>query len=101
MLQAMHEHVEGRLGEEEFQSTADDAVRLAVEAQLRSAVDVITDGEQRRDNYASFVGGLLENCQLIPLTFCPWSMIRRSLRKNCNRWMCRPAKSGTPRFLAN
>jgi len=68
MLQAMHEHVEGRLGEEEFQSTADDAVRLAVEAQLRSAVDVITDGEQRRDNYASFVGGLLENCQLIPLT---------------------------------
>ncbi|MGN6716285.1 MAG: 5-methyltetrahydropteroyltriglutamate--homocysteine methyltransferase [Candidatus Binatia bacterium] len=68
MLQAMHEHVEGRLGDEEFQSTADDAVRLAVEAQLRSAVDVVTDGEQRRDNYASFVGGLLENCQLIPLT---------------------------------
>ena len=31
-------------------------------------VDVVTDGEQRRDNYASFVGGLLENCQLIPLT---------------------------------
>lgn len=68
MLQAMHEHVEGRLGEEEFQATADDAVRLAVEAQLRSHVDVVTDGEQRRDNYASFVGGLLENCQLIPLT---------------------------------
>ncbi len=68
MLQAMHEHVEGRLREEEFQSTADDAVRLAVEAQLRSGVDVVTDGEQRRDNYASFVGGLLENCQLIPLT---------------------------------
>jgi 5-methyltetrahydropteroyltriglutamate--homocysteine methyltransferase len=68
MLQAMHEHVEGRLGEEEFQATADDAVRLAVEAQLRSGVDVVTDGEQRRDNYASFVGGLLENCQLIPLT---------------------------------
>src|SRR5262245_27876044 len=64
----MHEHVEGRLGEEDFQSTADDAVRLAVEAQLRSGVDVVTDGEQRRDNYASFVGGLLENCQLIPLT---------------------------------
>src|SRR5262249_43746723 len=68
MLQAMHEHVEGRLGEEEFQSTADDAVRLAVEAQLRSGVDVVTDGEQRRDNYASFIGTRLENCQLIPLT---------------------------------
>ena len=68
MLQAVHEHVEGQLGEEEFQATADDAVRLAVEAQLRSHADVVTDGEQRRDNYASFVGGLLENCQLIPLT---------------------------------
>jgi 5-methyltetrahydropteroyltriglutamate--homocysteine methyltransferase len=68
MLQAMHEHLEGRLGDDEFQATADDAVRLAVEAQLRSHVDVVTDGEQRRDNYASFVGGLLENCQLIPLT---------------------------------
>ena len=68
MLQAMHEHVEGRLGDAEFQATADDAVRLSVEAQLRSAVDIVTDGEQRRDNYASFVGGLLENCQLIPLT---------------------------------
>src|SRR5438128_2469786 len=68
MLQALHEHVEGRLGEDEFQATADDAVRFAVEAQLRSHADVVTDGEQRRDNYASFVGGLLENCQLIPLT---------------------------------
>ena len=29
---------------------------------------MVTDGEQRRDNYASFVGGLLDNCQLIPLT---------------------------------
>ena len=68
MVQALHEHVENRLSEEEFQATADDAVRLAVEAQLRAGVDVITDGEQRRDSYASFVGGILDNCQLIPLT---------------------------------
>jgi 5-methyltetrahydropteroyltriglutamate--homocysteine methyltransferase len=68
MVQAIHEHVEGRLGDDEFHETADDAVRLAVEAQLRAHADVITDGEQRRDNYASFVGGFLENCQLIPLT---------------------------------
>jgi 5-methyltetrahydropteroyltriglutamate--homocysteine methyltransferase len=68
MLQAIHEHLEGRLGESEFASTGDDAVRLAVDAQLRSGVDVVSDGEQRRDNYASFVGGRLDNCQLIPLT---------------------------------
>jgi len=68
MLRALHEHLEGRMSEEEFGETADDAVRLAVEAQLRAGVDVLTDGEQRRDNYASFVGGLLDNCQLIPIT---------------------------------
>jgi 5-methyltetrahydropteroyltriglutamate--homocysteine methyltransferase len=68
MLQAIHEHLEGQLGEAEFEATGDDAVRLAVDAQLRSGVDVVTDGEQRRDNYASFVGGRLDNCQLIPLT---------------------------------
>lgn len=68
MLQAMHERLEGRLSEADFQVTADDAVRLAIEAQLRAGVDVLTDGEQRRDSYASFVGARLDNCQLIPLT---------------------------------
>src|SRR5262249_10840244 len=45
-----------------------DAVRLAVAAQERAGVDVLTDGEQRRDNYASFVGLRLDNCQLVPIT---------------------------------
>ncbi|MEK7270697.1 MAG: sulfurtransferase TusA family protein, partial [Planctomycetota bacterium] len=68
MLRAIHAHLEGRLSEDEFQATADDAVRLSVEAQIRAGADVVTDGEQRRDGYASFVGGRLDNCQLIPLT---------------------------------
>lgn len=68
MLRAIHDHLEGRLPEAEFQATADDAVRLAVDAQLRAGVDVVTDGEQRRDSYASFVGARLDNCQLIPLS---------------------------------
>ncbi len=68
MLQAVHDRLEGRLDDTDFQATADDAVRLSIDAQVRAGVDVITDGEQRRDSYASFVGGLLDNCQLIPLT---------------------------------
>ena len=68
MLQAIHDRLEGRLDEAEFHVTADDAVRLSIDAQLRAGVDVLTDGEQRRDSYASFVGGLLDNCQLIPLS---------------------------------
>jgi 5-methyltetrahydropteroyltriglutamate--homocysteine methyltransferase len=68
LLQALHEYLSGRLPESDFQETANDAVRLVVDAQLRSRVDVLTDGEQRRDNYSSFVGGILDNCQLIPIT---------------------------------
>jgi 5-methyltetrahydropteroyltriglutamate--homocysteine methyltransferase len=68
MLAAIHDHMEGRLADAEFETTAEDATRLAVAAQLRGGVDVVTDGEQRRDNYASFVGSRLDNCQLIPLT---------------------------------
>jgi len=68
MLRALHDYMQGRLSEPEFQETADDAVRLCIEGQLRAGADVLTDGEQRRDNYASFVGGRLDNCQLIPIT---------------------------------
>ncbi|TCT04398.1 5-methyltetrahydropteroyltriglutamate--homocysteine methyltransferase [Aquabacter spiritensis] len=68
MIEAMHAYVEGRLSEQAFQETADDAVRLAIAAQEKAGVDVVTDGEQRRDSYASFVASRLDNCQLIPLT---------------------------------
>ena len=46
---------------------ADRAVAQVIQAQLEAGVDVVTDGEQRRDSYASFVGSRLENCQLIPI----------------------------------
>ncbi len=68
LLDALHNRLSNRLSEEQFQSYADDAVRLALASQERAGVDVVTDGEQRRDNYASFVGNRLDNCQLIPIT---------------------------------
>lgn len=68
MLRSLHQHLEGRVSAEEFRADADDAVRLAVTAQERAGIDLISDGEQRRDNYSSFVGGILQNCQLIPIT---------------------------------
>ena len=68
LLEALHAHLEGRLPEAEFEATADDAVTLALQSQLVAGADVVTDGEQRRDNYASFVGARLDNCQLVPIT---------------------------------
>ncbi len=67
MVEAMRAYIEGRLDEPAFQETANDAVRLALAAQERAGVDVVSDGEQRRDSYASFVATRLDNCQLIPL----------------------------------
>lgn len=68
MVDTMHAYVEGKTDEATFQETANDAVRLAAAAQDRAGVGVMTDGEQRRDSYASFVATRLDNCQLIPLT---------------------------------
>lgn len=67
MLSALRDYLEGRLPEIAFQAIADQACLLAIQAQEQAGADVITDGEQRRDSYASFVGGRLDNCQLIPL----------------------------------
>lgn len=67
LVQAMHAHVQGRLDEASFHETADDAVRLIASAQQRAGATMYTDGEQRRDSYASFVATRLDNCQLVPL----------------------------------
>jgi 5-methyltetrahydropteroyltriglutamate--homocysteine methyltransferase len=67
MLRAIASHLERRLGDDDFREAGDDAVRLAVTAQLRAGVDVVTDGEQRRDSSAAFVGDLLDHCQLVPV----------------------------------
>ena len=37
-------------------------------AQLCAGVEVITDGEQCRDSHAKLVVGILDKCQMIPLT---------------------------------
>jgi 5-methyltetrahydropteroyltriglutamate--homocysteine methyltransferase len=66
MRRAIEAHLEGRLGDADFADAGDDAVRLDVTAQVRAGVDVITDGEQRRDGYAGFVGARLDGCQLVP-----------------------------------
>ena len=62
MVRILHERLEGKISDQEFQEAADDAVKLCVKAQEEAGADVITDGEQRRDNYSSFVGLKLENC---------------------------------------
>jgi len=50
----------GEITPAQHERAVDDAVRGAVEAQLRAGVDMVTDGEQSRDNFYSFVADKLD-----------------------------------------
>jgi 5-methyltetrahydropteroyltriglutamate--homocysteine methyltransferase len=57
----------GRLTRREFDAVADRAVLGVLEQQTNAGVDLITDGEQRRDNFYSFVAGALEGVRMMTL----------------------------------
>lgn len=57
----------GRLSDADFQAQADAAVRDLLRLQEELGVDLVTDGEQRRDNFYSFVAESLEGVQLMTL----------------------------------
>jgi 5-methyltetrahydropteroyltriglutamate--homocysteine methyltransferase len=58
---------EAEISEAEFQQVADDSVRDVVRWQEEAGVDIVTDGEQRRDNFVSFVATRLEGTRLMTL----------------------------------
>ncbi len=60
LLDALRRKQRGQLSAEEFDRVADAAVLACLSAQEAAGVDVVTDGEQRRDNFYSFVADKLE-----------------------------------------
>jgi methionine synthase II (cobalamin-independent) len=67
LLRALRDKRKGRMSREAFEAVADDEVRRCVQLQLEAGADVIVDGEQRRDNFYSFVTDKLEGTQLLSL----------------------------------
>jgi len=67
VLRAQRLWRDGETSEDEFQKTADDSVREVVRWQEEAGVDIVTDGEQRRDNFVSFVATRLEGTRLMTL----------------------------------
>jgi 5-methyltetrahydropteroyltriglutamate--homocysteine methyltransferase len=67
LLRAFAEKHRGELSSRAFGLTADRAVIAALRAQEQAGVDIVTDGEQRRDNFYSFVAEKLEGVQLMTL----------------------------------
>lgn len=57
----------GKIGDAEFDPIADEAVRDVVRLQEEVGLDLVTDGEQRRDNFYSFVSEKLDGVRLMSL----------------------------------
>jgi 5-methyltetrahydropteroyltriglutamate--homocysteine methyltransferase len=57
----------GRLSEAEFNRVVDASVLEALRAQESAGVDLVTDGEQRRDNFYSFVAEKMAGVRLMTL----------------------------------
>ncbi len=55
----------GRISEEEFQSIADTAIIHCLKWQEEAGIDIVSDGEQRRDNFISFVAEHLNNVRML------------------------------------
>jgi 5-methyltetrahydropteroyltriglutamate--homocysteine methyltransferase len=67
LLRAQRMKRQGRLPREDFDALADQAVREVLRQQESAGVDVVTDGEQRRDNFFSFVADKLAGVRLFTL----------------------------------
>jgi 5-methyltetrahydropteroyltriglutamate--homocysteine methyltransferase len=67
LLRAQRLKHTGRISIAEFERQADAAVLEVVRLQEDAGVDIITDGEQRRDNFYSFVAEKLTGTQLMTL----------------------------------
>ncbi len=67
LLRALRDKQQGRMTRDEFERVADAEVRRCVEHQVAAGVDVVVDGEQRRDNFYSFVTDKLDGTRLMSL----------------------------------
>lgn len=67
LLRALRDRQQGRLSRAAFDRAADDETRRCVEAQLAAGVDIVVDGEQRRDNFYSFITDKLDGTRLMSL----------------------------------
>lgn len=68
LVRALRRKQAGELPDAEFQRLADAAVIDALRAQERAGVDIVSDGEQRRDNFYSFVVDKLSGLRLMKVS---------------------------------
>ena len=68
LIRALRRWQDGEITKEEFDKIADEAVLLTVKYQEDAGVNIVTDGEQRRDNFYSFVVAKLSGMKLMKVS---------------------------------
>jgi 5-methyltetrahydropteroyltriglutamate--homocysteine methyltransferase len=68
LVQALRRRQAGEISHEEFNRIADDAALAAVKYQEDAGVDIVSDGEVRRDNFYSFVVEKLSGMKLLKVS---------------------------------
>jgi 5-methyltetrahydropteroyltriglutamate--homocysteine methyltransferase len=68
LVQALRRRQAGEISKEEFNRMADEAVLAAIKYQEDAGVDIVSDGEVRRDNFYSFVVEKLSGMKLMKVS---------------------------------
>lgn len=68
LVTALRKRQAGEISAAEFDQIADDAVLAAIKYQEDAGVDIVADGEMRRDNFYSFVVDKLKGMKLMKLS---------------------------------
>lgn len=64
---ALRNRQRGRIADDDFNVIADEAVLESLKLQEITGVDIVSDGEQRRDNFYSFITECIEGIRLMTL----------------------------------
>ncbi len=67
VARALRNRQKGRVSDTDFDMIADDAVIESLKLQEANGVDIVSDGEQRRDNFYSFITQCIDGIRLMTL----------------------------------
>jgi 5-methyltetrahydropteroyltriglutamate--homocysteine methyltransferase len=67
MRDALKKKRKNKITDSEFNTIADKAVRDAISLQSEAGVDIISDGEMRRENFYSFIADKVDGIKLLSL----------------------------------
>jgi 5-methyltetrahydropteroyltriglutamate--homocysteine methyltransferase len=67
LLKALRAKQKNEISRRQFNAIADEEVRRCVQIQLEAGVDIVVDGEQRRDNFYSFITDKVAGSRLMSL----------------------------------